>query len=284
MTTYAVTGASGRLGHLIVEKLIERGIKPTDIVAIARTTDKAADLAESGVHVRFGDYTDSASLDAALAGVDRLALVSSSEVGQRAAQHRAVIAAAKRAGVSHIAYTSLLRADATSNPLAGEHVATEQALASSGLPTTLLRNSWYFENYTGQLGQYTASGAILGATQNAALSAATRADFADAAAAALVEAKPGAVYELAGPSFTLTDLAAAITAATGTAVEYRDVSVEDLAAAYEGFGMNAVTAGFFASVDSSIAKGDLFTDSGDLASVIGREPASLADAVAEAAA
>jgi NAD(P)H dehydrogenase (quinone) len=282
MTTYAVTGASGQLGHLIVEKLIERGTAPADIVAVARTTDKAADLAERGVDVRFGDYTDSASLDAALAGVDRLALVSSSAVGQRVAQHQAVIAAAQRAGVGHIAYTSLLSADSTSNPLAGEHLTTEQELAASGIPTTLLRNSWYFENYTGQLGQYTASGAILGATQNATLSAATRADFADAAAAAIIEAKPGAVYELAGPAFTLTDLAAAITAASGTTVEYRDVSVEDLAFAYEGYGMDAGTAGFFAAVDASIAKGELFSDSDDLESLLGRAPASLADAVAEA--
>ena len=284
MTTYAVTGASGHLGHLIVRQLIERGIRPTDIVAIARSTDKAADLAASGVDVRFGDYTDSTSLGAALAGVDRLALVSSSEVGQRVAQHQAVIAAAQRAGVGHIAYTSLLRVSTTSNPLAGEHMATEQDLAASGIPVTLLRNSWYFENYTDQLGQYTASGAILGATQNAALSAATRADFADAAAAALIEAKPGSVYELAGPSFTLTDLAAAVTAATGTVVEYRDVSVEDLAATYEGLGMDAGTAGSFASVDSSIAKGELFSDSRDLQSLIGREPTSLADAVAQAVA
>jgi NAD(P)H dehydrogenase (quinone) len=282
MTTYAVTGASGQFGRLAIESLIARGIAPSDIVAIARTTSKVADLAALGVVVRFGDYTDVASLDAALAGVDRLVLVSSSEVGQRAAQHQAIIGAAERAGVSHIAYTSLLGAPATSNPLAGEHVATEKALATSSIPSTLLRNSWYFENYTAQLGQYTATGAILGATQNATLSAATRADFADAAAAAIIEAKPGAVHELAGPAFTLTDLAAAITAATGTPVEYRDVSVEDLAAAYEGFGMDAGTAGFFAAVDSSIAKGELFTDSGDLESLMGRAPASLADAVAEA--
>ena len=124
----------------------------------------------------------------------------------------------------------------------------------------------------------------MGATENATLTAATRADYADAGAAALVEAKAGAVYELGGPSFTLTDLAQAVTAATGTAVVYRDVTVPELAAAYEGFGMDAGTAGFFAAVDGSIAKGELFTDSGDLEALIGRKPASLADAVAGAVA
>jgi NAD(P)H dehydrogenase (quinone) len=177
-----------------------------------------------------------------------------------------------------------LGATTTSNPLAGEHVATEAALAASSIPFTLLRNSWYVENYTSQIGQYTTTGAILGATENAILSAATRADFAAAAAVALIAAKAGSVYELGGPSFTLTDLAEAITSATGTTVEYRDVTVAELATAYEGFGMDAGTAGFFAAVDGSIAKGELFTDSGDLESLIGHKATALADAVAAAVA
>lgn len=284
MTTYAVTGASGHFGRLAVEALIARGIAPADIVAIARSFGKISDLADKGVVVRFGDYEDAASLDAALAGVDNLLLVSSSEIGKRAAQHQAVIAAAELASVSHIAYTSLLGAPTTSNPLAGEHIATEQALAASSVPSTLLRNSWYVENYTAQIGQYTAAGAILGATKDATLSAATRSDYADAAAVALTQAKAGSVYELGGPSFTLTDLAAAITAATGTSVGYTSVSVPELATAFEGFGMDAGTAAFFAAVDASIAKGELFTDSGDLEALIGRPATSLADAVAEAVA
>jgi len=284
MTTYAVTGTSGQFGRFAVEALIARGVAPTDIVAIARTTDKVADLATRGVTVRHGDYDDAASLDAALAGVDRLLLVSSNEFGKRAEQHAAVIAAAERAEVSHLAYTSILGAPTTSNPIAGEHVATEATLAESSIPTTLLRNSWYFENYTVQIGQYTASGAILGATQNEKISAATRADYADAAAVALIAAKAGAIYELGGPTFTLTDLAAAVSSATGTTVEYRDMTVPELTAAFEGFGMDAGTASTFAGVDGSIAKGELFTDSGDLETLIGRAPVSLADAVAEATA
>ncbi len=282
MTTYAVTGASGHFGRLAIEALIARGIAPADIVAIARNTDKVADLATQGVAVRHGDYDDAASLDIALDGVDHLLLVSSNEFGKRAQQHAAVVAAAETAGVSHLAYTSILGAPTTSNPIAGEHVATEATLAEFSIPTTLLRNSWYFENYTVQIGQYTASGAILGATQNAPISAATRADYADAAAAAIIEAKPGAVYELGGPAFTLTDLAAAVSSATGTTVEYRDMTVPELAAAFESFGMDAGMASTFAGVDGSIAKGDLFTDSGDLEALIGRTPESLADAVAQA--
>jgi NAD(P)H dehydrogenase (quinone) len=284
MTTYAVTGASGHFGRLAVEALIARGIAAADIVAIARSTDKIADLAAKGVVVRKGDYSDVASIDEALVGVDRLLLVSSNEFGQRAQQHAEVIAAAERAGVTHLAYTSILAAPTTSNPIAGEHVATEATLAASSIPTTLLRNSWYIENYTGQVATYTASGAILGATGNALIAGAARADYADAAAAALIEAKAGSVYELGGTAFTLTDLAAAVTEATGTPVASHDVSVEDMAAALEGFGMDAGMAGMWAAVDASIAKGELFTDSGDLEALTGRKSTPLATVVSAAVA
>ena len=284
MTTYAVTGASGHFGRLAVDALIARGIAPADIVAIARSTDKIADLAERGVTVRHGDYNDVSSIDTSLTGVDRLLLVSGRAFGKRAEQHAVVIAAAERAGVEHIAYTSILAAPTTSNPIAGEHVATEATLAASTVPSTLLRNSWYIENYTGQIETYTASGAILGATANAGISAAARADYADAAAAALIDAKAGSVYELGGTPFTLNELAAAVTEVTGTTVAYHDVSVEGMISALEGFGMDSGMAGMWAAVDASIAKGELSTDSGDLEALIGRQATPLADAVAAAVA
>jgi NAD(P)H dehydrogenase (quinone) len=282
MTTIAVTGTSGHLGHLIVEELIERGISPTDIVAVARNTDKIADLADHGVATRQGDYTDTASLDSALAGVDRLVLVSSSEVGQRAVQHANVIAAAERAGVSRIVYTSLLRADTSALGLAPEHKATEEALAASPIVATVLRNSWYIDNYTGQIAQYTATGAILGATKGAQLTAGARSDFAAAAAVAAIQDAEGDTYEIGGVSFTMDDLAAAVSAATGVKVTYTDLSVEDFAAALEGAGLDAGTAGFYAAVDADIARGELFTDSTDLETLIGRAPQKLDQVVRSA--
>ncbi|MDN4474860.1 NAD(P)H-binding protein [Demequina sp. SYSU T00192] len=282
MTTYAVTGASGHLGRLIVESLLARGTAPADVVAIARTTAKVEDLAARGVEVRFGDYTDAASLDAALAGVDRLALVSGSEVGQRVAQHRAVIGAAERAGVSRLVYTSILAADTTSNPLAPEHLATEQALAASPIPATILRNSWYLENYTGQIGTYAATGTVLGATGGATIAAATRADYAEAAAVALLQDADGEVYELAGTRFTLADLASAVATATGAEIAHSDVTVERLAATFEEVGMDAGAAAFWAAIDGSIAKGELDTSRTDLEDLIGRPATPLADAVAAA--
>ena len=220
MTTYAVTGASGPFGHHAITGLIASGVAPSDIVALVRTPSKVQDLADQGVQVRTADYSDAATLPHALAGVDTLLLVSGSEVGQRVAQHTNVIDAAKAAGVSRIVYTSVLRADTTELVLAPEHKATEEALRASGVAFTILRNGWYIENYLGQVEQYRATGEIVGASGDGLVSGATRADFAAAAAAALVQ--PGhenAVYELGGaPAFTMTDVAAALSAATGTAI------------------------------------------------------------------
>ncbi|MFV0451447.1 MAG: NmrA family NAD(P)-binding protein [Propioniciclava sp.] len=282
MTTYAVTGASGQLGRLIVRALLERHVPPADIVALARDTTKVADLAAAGVRTRLADYDRPETLAPALDSVDRLVLVSGSEVGKRATQHAAVLAAAEAAGVQRIAYTSLLKADTSTVVLAAEHVATEEALAASPIETTLLRNTWYTENYLGQIADYTARGAIVAAAGDAQLTTATRADLAEAAAAAVTAETVGAVYELGGSTFTFAELASAITTATGTEVLYTPVSVADLTAAMVAGGLDEGTAGFWASVDASIARGDLFTSSTDLADLIGRAPTSLAQAVTDA--
>src|SRR3954447_22042648 len=221
-----VTGATGHLGRLVVEALLARGVPAQEIVATGRRVETLADLTDRGVVVRHADYTDPASLRAAFDGAEKLLLVSGSEVGQRVAQHGNAIAAARDAGVRLIAYTSITRADTSTLQLAQEHRATEEALAASGVPHVLLRNSWYLENYTAQLPAYLQHG-IVGAAGTGQVSAATRADYAEAAAAVLAtEGHDGAVYELRGAPFTMEDLAAAVSAATGRTVAYTDVPVE----------------------------------------------------------
>lgn len=279
MTTIAVTGTSGKLGPLVVHALIEYGVSPSDVVAIARNTDKIAHLADRGVVTRQGDYDDPASLDTALAGVDRLILVSSSALGQRATQHANVISAAERAGVSRIVYTSILRANTSTIAIAPEHWTTEQDLAASPIATTILRNSWYLENYTGQIPQYTSAGTVLGATNNAPLTAAARGDYAAAAAVAAIQDAEGETYELGAVTFTLDELAATVAAASGVDVEHRNLPVAGFAAALEGAGLDEGTAGFFASVDDDIARGELYTDSSDLETLIGRVPLTLEQTV-----
>lgn len=186
MPIYAVTGASGHVGRFAVQQLLARGVPASDIVAVVRTRGKARCLAAVGVQVREADYSRPETLGAALAGVDRLLLVSSSEVGQLAAQHTSVIKAAKAAGVSRILYTSMLNADDSTSPLAGEHRDTERVLREAGVPFTVLRNGYYTEVYTDPLGRYLNDGEILGASGGGELSAATRQDYATAAAAALL--------------------------------------------------------------------------------------------------
>jgi NAD(P)H dehydrogenase (quinone) len=283
MSVIAVTGATGQLGHLIVEGLLAAGVPAADVVALARDPEKAAGLAAVGAQVRIADYDQPATLSAALKGVDVLMLVSASDVGRRVAQHLAIIEAAKAAGVGRIVYTSITRAETNPMALAAEHKATEELLAASGIPYTALRNSWYTENYTSQLNDYLARGSILGAASTGRVSAATRADYAAAAVAVLTsEGDHRTVYELGGTAFTFDELAATITEVTGVDVVYRDVSKADYVAALESFGLPAATAAFVASLDEGVANGELHVSDADLVALIGRPSTPLATAVAAA--
>ena len=282
MTTYAVTGVTGYLGRLVVAELLARGVPATDVVALARTPEKAADL---GVPVRRADYSDPSTLAGALAGVDVLLLVSGTELGQRVAQHTNVSKAAEVAGVGRVAYTSIANAEHSTNPLQPEHKATEDVLRASGVPFTILRDNWYLENYTGQLPQYLATGEVLGIDGTARVGAATRADMATAIVAALLDpATEGATLELAGPPLTLAGLAETITDVTGTAVAYRDVTAQELTAALRGTGMDDATAGFVVALEESVARGDLDVRSDDLERLLGRPATTLADALRAASA
>jgi NAD(P)H dehydrogenase (quinone) len=279
-----VTGATGHLGRLVVEALLDRGVPGGQIVATGRRTETLADLAERGVVVRRADFDDPASLREAFTGAERLLLVSGSEPGRRIEQHGNAIEAAKAAGVRHIAYTSIVRADTSSLLLAADHRGTEELLAASGVPHTLLRNAWYFENYTPQLPVYLEHG-IVGSVGTARISAAARADYAEAAAAVLTgEGHEGAIYELGGASFTMAELAEVVSTATGRTVTYTDLPVEQYAQVLVAAGLPEPVAAVFADGDRGASAGELFVDSDDLERLIGRAPTTLAAAVSTAAA
>ncbi len=280
MSIYAITGASGHLGHLAVQELLALGVPASDVVAVVRTRAKVTSLAERGVQVREGDYARPETLGAALAGVDRLLLVSSSEPGQRVAQHTNVIKAAKTVGVSRIVYTSMLNADNTTNPLAGEHQDTERALREAGVPFTVLRNGWYTENYTDQIGQYLERGEILGAAGTGKIAAATRKDYAAAAAAALLQDEAGnRPFELGGPAFSLSELAQVVSEVTGKPLTYRDLPADAYVSSLQQAGLDEATAHFVAALDASIAHGDLETNSEDLARLLGRPATTLTEVI-----
>ncbi|MGX1162632.1 NAD(P)H dehydrogenase (quinone) [Arthrobacter sp. SLBN-100] len=281
-----VTGATGQLGRHVVEALLERNVPAQEIVAAGRSVEKLADFAERGVQVRAMDYADPASVAAALRGAAKVLLISGSEVGQRVEQHRTVIEAAKVAGVELLAYTSIANADTTGMKLAAEHQATETILRESGIPFVLLRNGWYLENYTDQLPGTLAQGAIAGSAGDGRVSAASRADYAHAAAAVLVaDGQAGKIYELGGDEpFTMAELAAEISAAAGKHISYQDLPVQEYAGLLTGFGVPEAFAEILADSDSGIARGDLLVSTGDLRKLIGRPATSLRDAVRAAAA
>lgn len=279
-----VTGATGLLGCLVVTELLERGVPAQQIVAAVRTPEKAVGLAARGVLVREADYDRPETLATALAGADRLLLVSGNEIGRRVAQHGAVVDAAVAAGVRLIAYTSVLNAGTADFPLATEHRATEELIRSSGLRYALLRNGWYTENYTGNLTAALQHGAVLGSAGAGRVAAATRADYAAAAAAVLVGDGPDdATYELGGDEpFTLAELAAEVTRQSGTEVVYRDLPVGEYTEALVAAGLPEPYAAILAECDLGIARGELTTDSGDLRRLTGRPTTTLAEAVATA--
>ncbi len=276
-----ITGASGQLGHLVIEHL--RRLDPSaDITAMVRTPQAAHELAPFRVATRIGDYTDPASLDAALTGIDRLLLISSSVLGQRAAHHKNVIEAATRASVSLIAYTSILRADTSELSLAAEHLLTEEMLRETGLPFVVLRNGWYLENDTAMLEPAVAHGAIIGSAGDGRLSSASRSNYAEAAALVLLHGAPaGTVYELAGDeAFTLTQLAAAVSQRTGKTVGYRNMSEAEYRTALLGMGLPDAIATMLSETSARTAKGALEDHGRVLSRLIGHQTTSLADAVA----
>lgn len=276
----AITGATGQLGQHVIESLLKT-VPASQIVAIVRNPAKATALSQQGITVRQADYSDEAAFSTALQGIDKLLLISSSEVGQRAPQHRNVINAAKAAHVKFIAYTSLLHADTSPLGLADEHVATEKMLAESGIAYALLRNGWYTENYLASAPAALEHGVFIGAAGEGKIASATRADYAAAAARVISEeGHAGKTYELAGDAgWTLSQLAAELAKQSGKKVVYQNLSEADFAAALKGFGLPAGLAEMLADSDVGASKGGLFDDSHTLSKLIGRPTTSLANSV-----
>lgn len=273
----AVTGATGQLGRLVVASLLAKGVAADQIVALGRDDERLVELAALGVTTRKVDNSDAGAVAEALADADRVLLISGNEVGQRLAQHQNVIDAAKAAGVELLAYTSIPHADTTGIALAAEHRATEEAIVASGLPHAFLRNSWYIENYGDQLATYTEHGTILGAAGDGRVSGATRADFAEAAAAVLLLEQPKTVYELGGAAFSLADLADEVSEVTGTDVSYTDVPADALIKVLVGAGLPDQFAAILADADLGLGRGELYVEPTDLEELLGRPATSLAD-------
>lgn len=275
----AVTGATGHLGGLVIESLLNKNVEASDIVAIVRNEEKAKGLAARGINIAVAAYDDEAALKSALNGVDRLVFVSASEVGKRVEQHSNIIAAAKEAGVSFIAYTSLLNLDSSELFLAPEHQATEKMLAESGIDHANLRNGWYWENYAAALETGKAMGKFFSAAGEAKVSGAARKDFAEAAAVVVTtDGHAGKTYELAGaPALTYPEIAAQVGEVLGTDVEYVNLTVEEYEKSLVEAGLPADFAAGLAGADPVIEKGALYSESTDLQDLIGRPASTVAE-------
>ncbi|QUQ63201.1 NmrA family NAD(P)-binding protein [Kutzneria sp. CA-103260] len=274
-----VTGATGALGRLVLAGLAKAGA--TDVVGLVRDPAKAADL---GVPVRVGSYDDPASLAGAFEGADKVLFISGSEVGKRVDQHRAVVDAAKAAGVPHLVYTSVLHADTSPLGLATEHKATEEMIRAAGIPFTFLRNSWYTEMYAPTFQQAVATGSFIGSAGEGRLASAARADYAAAAVAVLTGAgHENKVYELAGDvAWSYPDLAAALTTAAGKTITYTDLDADRHHAVLSEAGLPPHLVDLLVEVDGKLAGGALTDGSGDLARLIGHPTTPLASSIAAA--
>lgn len=282
MTTYGVTGATGNLGRLALDALLQL-VPPGDIVALARNPAALADHAAKGVTVRAADYDAPEGLPAALAGIDRLLLISASTLGERPRQHGNVIDAAKQAGVGFIAYTSILRADDTPIRLGEEHKASEEKLGASGIPHALIRNGWYNENYVLNLPYQVETGVITGAQGQGRISSAARADLAAGAVRVLIDGKAGDVFNLAGDaSWTMADFAAELSRQSGKPVRYEDMSEADFAASLVAAGLPAHYAPVFANSAFATSQGALEDNSGTLGKLIGRPTTPIAETIRQA--
>ncbi|MGC1455297.1 MAG: SDR family oxidoreductase [Nitrospirota bacterium] len=275
-----VTGATGHLGSLVIKALLKK-VPASGIVATVRNGEKAKSIAALGVHIRNADYNQPAMWDIALRGADKVLLISSSELGQRAKQHRSVIDAAKRAGVKFLAYTSILHADTSPLGLAVEHKATEALIRASGVPFALLRHGWYTENYTAGIPGALAQGAVYGCAGEGRIAAAARADYAEADAAVLTaENQAGRVYELAGDAaFTLAEFAAEISRQSGKKIGYVNMPEAEYKKVLVKAGLPEPVAALLSDSDAGVSKGGLFDDGHQLSKLIGRPTTSLAAAV-----
>ena len=278
-----VTGATGLLGRLVIDALLQE-LPASEIVAAVRNPEKASDIGALGVQVRLADYNKTVTLKKAFSGTDKLLLISSSEVGQRARQHRAVIAAARDADVGLVAYTSMLHADTSPLVLAAEHVETEKALHDSGLPFVILRHGWYTENYTAGIPAVLDHGTLLGCAGDGRISSAARADFAAAdAAVLLLEDQAGLVYELAGDdAYTMNELADEVTKQSGKKVVYNDMPEAEYRKVLIDSGLPQVLAVLLSNSDTGASKGGLFDGSRQLSKLIGRPTTPLKESIAAA--
>ena len=271
-----VSGVSGHLGRLAAEHLLD--LHTPLLRGSTRTPANAASLAARGLDVRAADFDDPASLDTAWAGTDRLLLVSTGaeHAGpRRVRQHLAALDAARRAGVGHVVYTSLQRADDSPlHALVADHRATEAALRDGPIRHTVLRHAFYLEMLLTTLPPAIASGRFVTAAADGGVAYVARADCARAAAEALRPSdRPSCTLDITGPAAVGVDeLVAVANAVLGTAIRVERVTPEAMRDRLAASGVPAGLAAVLADIDRGVATGAMARVSGDAEALTGVKP------------
>jgi NAD(P)H dehydrogenase (quinone) len=280
MTTLAITGATGKLGRATLKFLEARRMPAANILALARDPAKASDLAARGVQVRQGDYTDAGSLERAFNGADRLLFISTSALGEeRMRHHRNVVDAAKRAGVKHILYTSVIKPAPDAKFAASPgHFATEALIRESGIPHTFFQNNLYMDLIPFLFAGAVESGTLVHSAGEGRVGFVPREDMAEAIAAALTSGKPPAKsygFTVDRKAYSLADIAAALGKANGKTVRYKSVSSDEFRSVLESRGVPPAGVAMAIALGDAIRAGEFDATSPDLATLLGRPPVQL---------
>ncbi|MBB5943454.1 NAD(P)H-binding protein [Xanthomonas sp. 3307] len=273
-----VTGAGGQFGQRVLAHLLDTlQVAPSRVVAMTRQPERLAAWAARGVDVRHGDFDDATSLDTAFRGAGRVLLISTDALdrpGHRLQQHQAAIAAAERAGVGHLVYTSCPEPHDSPLLLAADHAGTEDSLAASALPAwTVLRNHWYFENLFMSLPPVLASGHWYSAAGDGGIAHIARDDLARAAAVALASGDGKRTLTLSGArAYTTADIAALVAQVLDVQIQVVPVPVEGLVQGMVGAGLPEPVARIYASFDTNTAAGRVATVTGDYQALTGQAP------------
>lgn len=281
--TLLITGASGQLGRAVINHLLEaQKIAPSSIIAATRNPENLADLAARGIAVRAADFNDSASLEKAFAGADRVLIISTGDLdlktGRRLKQHETAVAAAKAAGVSHLLYTSMPNPEPGSPVLfAGDHYGTEQAIKASGISYTIFRNGWYQENLFMSLPHAISSGKWYTSAAEGRIAHGARDDMAAAIAAGLASgSKESHIYTLTGPqAYTVGEIAALVSEVTGKPLEVIQLPDEALTEGVKAAGVPEDFARIIVSFDANTRAGRIAEVTDAVEKLSGRTPRTL---------
>ncbi|RBW68411.1 SDR family oxidoreductase [Bacillus taeanensis] len=277
-----VTGATGKLGTKIVETLLKT-VSADQLAVSVRNPEKAKGLQDRGVDVRHGDFDSPETLDAAFEGIDRLLIISADGDNEtRIRQHTNAVAAAERAGVQFIAYTSIANAKESNNFLAPTHKATEEAIEKTGIPYSFLRNNWYLENEISSIQGVLAGAPWVTSAENGKVGWALQQDYAEAAAVVLSgNDHENTIYELSGKLLTQNEFAAALGFVLGKEVAVQHVDDEDYADIMKGAGVPDFLIPFLVNIQKDIREGTLEIESNDFEKLLGRPAVSVSEGLAQ---